>query len=63
MVIHDGESDSFDIKGLTSALDDSAEYSLRRALEAVRVHLGMQVAYVSEFVGDRSVFREVDAPG
>lgn len=61
--MHDGESDSFDIKGLTSALDDSAEYSLRRALEAVRVHLGMQVAYVSEFVGDRSVFREVDAPG
>lgn len=58
-----GESDVFDLKGLTTALDDKAEYSLRRALEAVRVHLGMQVAYVSEFVGDQSVFREVDAPG
>ncbi len=36
---------------------------IRRALEAVRKHLGMEVAYVSEFVGDQSVFREVDAPG
>src|SRR6478735_1313506 len=34
-----------------------------RALQAVRAHLGMEVAYVSEFVGDQSVFREVDAPG
>jgi EAL domain-containing protein (putative c-di-GMP-specific phosphodiesterase class I) len=58
-----GELDIFDLKGLTSALDDRAEYSLRRALEAVRVHLGMQVAYVSEFEGDRTYFREVDAPG
>lgn len=58
-----GEPDSFDLRGLTTALDDKAEYSLRRALEAVRVHLGMQVAYVSEFVGDLTVFREVDAPG
>jgi EAL domain-containing protein (putative c-di-GMP-specific phosphodiesterase class I) len=36
---------------------------ISRALEAVRSHLGMKVAYVSEFVGDRSVFRHVDAPG
>lgn len=34
-----------------------------RSLEAVRRHLGMDVAYLSEFVGDQSVFREVDAPG
>jgi EAL domain-containing protein (putative c-di-GMP-specific phosphodiesterase class I) len=34
-----------------------------RALQAIRAHLGMEVAYVSEFVGDRTVFREVDAPG
>lgn len=32
-------------------------------LEAIRRHLGMEVAYVSEFVGDRSIMREVDAPG
>ncbi len=36
---------------------------VERALHAVRTHLGMQVAYVSEFVGDLSVFRHVDAPG
>lgn len=34
-----------------------------RSLEAVRRHLGMDVAYLSEFVGDDTVFREVDAPG
>jgi EAL domain-containing protein (putative c-di-GMP-specific phosphodiesterase class I) len=32
-------------------------------LQAVRSHLGLQVAYVSEFVGDEIVFRELDAPG
>jgi EAL domain-containing protein (putative c-di-GMP-specific phosphodiesterase class I) len=36
---------------------------VKRSLQAIRAHLGMEVAYVSEFVGDRSVFREVDAPG
>lgn len=34
-----------------------------RSLEAVRRHLGMDVAYLSEFVGDETIFREVDAPG
>lgn len=36
---------------------------VNRALQAVRSHLGLQVAYVSEFVGNDSVFRVVDAPG
>jgi EAL domain-containing protein (putative c-di-GMP-specific phosphodiesterase class I) len=36
---------------------------VKRALGAIRTHLGMEVAYISQFVGDRSVFREVDAPG
>jgi EAL domain-containing protein (putative c-di-GMP-specific phosphodiesterase class I) len=36
---------------------------VKRSLQAIRAHLGMEVAYVSEFVGNRSVFREVDAPG
>ncbi|WP_188054992.1 EAL domain-containing protein [Sphingosinithalassobacter sp. CS137] len=40
-----------------------ADDIVRRALQAVRLHLGLQVAYVSEFVGDLSVFRAVDAPG
>lgn len=55
--------DILDLKGLTASLDEKAENSLKRTLEAIRVHLGMEVAYVSEFVGDQSVFREVDAPG
>lgn len=36
---------------------------VRRALQVIRSHLDLQVAYVSEFVDGRSVFREVDAPG
>jgi EAL domain-containing protein (putative c-di-GMP-specific phosphodiesterase class I) len=36
---------------------------VKRSLQAIRAHLGMEVAYVSEIVGDRSVFRHVDAPG
>lgn len=34
-----------------------------RALATIRDHLDMEVAYLSEFVGDQSVFRAVDAPG
>lgn len=41
----------------------TSETPIGRALKAVRAHLGMEVAYVSEFMGDRTVFREVDAPG
>lgn len=40
-----------------------ANLSIQKGLEAIRTHLGMTVAYVSEFVGDKSVFRVVDAPG
>ncbi len=36
---------------------------VKRCLQAVRSHLGMDVAYVSEFVGNNAIFREVDAPG
>jgi len=45
--------------GAAAAGDDVVQ----RALEAVRTHLGLQVAYVSEFVGNETVFRHVDAPG
>lgn len=58
-----GEVDGFDFKRLASAMDEKAENSIKRTLEAVRNHLGMQVAYVSEFIGDRAYYREVDAPG
>ncbi|HYF53019.1 MAG TPA: EAL domain-containing protein [Salinarimonas sp.] len=36
---------------------------IHEALNAIRTHLGMEIGYFSEFVGDRSVFRRVDAPG
>ncbi len=36
---------------------------IHRMLSSVRQHLGMEVAYVSEFVENDSVFRTVDAPG
>lgn len=41
----------------------AASDTIKRALETVRTHLDMDVAYVSEFVDGYSVFREVDAPG
>lgn len=43
--------------------DAGATGMVKRSLQVMRRHLGLQVAYVSEFVDDRSVFREVDAPG
>lgn len=36
---------------------------IQASLNFVRKHLGMEVAYLSEFVGDDLVFRAVDAPG
>ncbi len=42
---------------------DRTQDGIAAALRAVREHLGMEVAYVSEFVDGRAVFREVDAPG
>ena len=44
-------------------LQTKAAKSLDVALEAVRRHLGMEVAYISEFVGNDAVYRHVDAPG
>jgi len=36
---------------------------VQRALAAMRAHLGMDIAYISQFVGDEMILREVDAPG
>ncbi|MGB3625725.1 MAG: EAL domain-containing protein [Henriciella sp.] len=44
-------------------LSESDDKQIDRALNAIREHLGMPIAYVSEFVGNESVFRHVDAPG
>lgn len=45
-------------EGASSA---STERSLLEALNAIRAHLGMEVAFISEFEDDRRVFRFVDA--
>lgn len=42
---------------------EPGESMAKRALRAMRRHLGLQVAYISEFVGDMAIYREVDAPG
>ncbi|MGQ7792513.1 sensor domain-containing phosphodiesterase [Faunimonas sp. B44] len=47
----------------TSAEAGPGATTVERALQAVRAHLGMEVAYVSRFAGERTVFRAVDAPG
>jgi EAL domain-containing protein (putative c-di-GMP-specific phosphodiesterase class I) len=53
-----------DLLSKLGAPTPQAEATLaHRSLEAVRRHLGMDVAYLSEFVGDETIFREVDAPG
>ena len=39
----------------------AARPSLERGLSAIRTHLGMEVAFISEFVDGRRVFRHVDA--
>jgi EAL domain-containing protein (putative c-di-GMP-specific phosphodiesterase class I) len=56
-------ADPFEVLRSASDAEGLAEGTVKRALEAVRAHLGMHVAYVSEFVDGRSYFREVDAPG
>lgn len=44
-----------------SAADGSPPASIERMLRAIRSHLGMDVAFVSEFAGGRRIFRHVDA--
>ncbi len=46
-----------------SGAEAGSENIVQWAIEAVRSHLGMEVAYVSEFVGSDSVYRNVSAPG
>ncbi|MEH2482840.1 EAL domain-containing protein (putative c-di-GMP-specific phosphodiesterase class I) [Nitrobacteraceae bacterium AZCC 2146] len=42
---------------------DAASSVVVRALQLIRAHLRMEIAYVSEFEDGREVFREVVAPG
>jgi GAF domain-containing protein len=54
------------LTGLNRILDaarDRPDDIINTALETVRRHFRMDVAYLSEIVGDRTVFRAVSAPG
>jgi EAL domain-containing protein (putative c-di-GMP-specific phosphodiesterase class I) len=46
-----------------SEIPENEPGAIQRILQAIRKHLGMEVAYVSRFSGDRSYLRDVDAPG
>lgn len=53
-----------DVDTLTAAqpgVIDGGDAVLCRALRAARAHLGLEIAFVSEFVDGRRVFRQVDA--
>ncbi|MDB5800512.1 MAG: diguanylate phosphodiesterase [Rhodocyclales bacterium] len=47
---------------LAGRLPDT-DQTIQRVLFAIRTHLGMDVAFISEFVGTDRVFRQVDAAG
>ncbi|MEO0635703.1 MAG: EAL domain-containing protein [Pseudomonadota bacterium] len=59
------------LKGLEQKVEDAqadapeaaASDVIQQALETVREHFDMEVAYLSEIVGQTSVFRSVSAPG
>lgn len=51
------------LRALTTSLEGTTDNIVHRALQIIRAHMAMDVAYVSEFVDDRAIFRKVDAPG
>ncbi len=59
------DTDHDPLYGLIASMSHAAPQDgmVKRSLQAIRTHLDMEVAYVSEFVDDHIVFREVDAPG
>jgi hypothetical protein len=58
-----GKESLIDLVASTTGVTDEPNSTLKRTLAAIRLHLGMQIAYVSEFKNGRTIFREVDAPG
>jgi len=47
----------------TTASPGSSDHIIGRALQTIRAHLGMDVAFMAQIVGDTIVLREFDAPG
>jgi EAL domain-containing protein (putative c-di-GMP-specific phosphodiesterase class I) len=58
-----GKESLIDLVAFAKDVATEPNSTLKRTLQAIRIHLGMQVAYVSEFTDGRTVLREVDAPG
>lgn len=58
-----GDYDVGDLDKFLMAGDGRGGDIVDSALETVRRHLGMEIAYLSEFVGNDTVFRAVSAPG
>lgn len=48
---------------LLDAFHANAADGIARALRSIRTHLGMDIAFISEFIGDYRTFRYVDAVG
>lgn len=63
MFDHRSRPDALPLSDLDTGDDASPARLIEEALTAIRTHLGMPVAYLSEFVDDRTVFRSVSAPG
>ncbi len=59
----DGMSWSDEILAAAGGQQEEGESTVQWAIEAVRSHLGMEVAYVSRFEGSDSVYRNVSVPG
>ncbi|WP_299614261.1 EAL domain-containing protein [uncultured Tateyamaria sp.] len=51
------------LMGETMTRGMTTDETINTALDFVRSHLGMEVGYLSEFIGDDLVFRAVSAPG
>lgn len=63
MFQHDRATFETALAATPAPADAGAGSAIDRFLRAARAHLHLEVAYVSEIVGNESVFRHVDAPG
>ena len=63
LAVHPGRRMDQILTTVSGSVGSQAESVIQRTLETMRLHLGMDAAYVSRFDGGDSVFRDVDAPG
>ncbi len=60
---HEDINAQLTLPAVTGIVSSGGDETVNSALEFVRTHLGMEVAYLTEFVDDDVVFRAVSAPG